>query len=56
MLKNPKAIVYMNEVLTLAKADGSLYEVACRRGNFKYLDSTLCSLINPQMNWLEKGI
>ena len=29
MLKNPKAIVHMNEVLTIAKAvDGSLYEVA----------------------------
>jgi quinol monooxygenase YgiN len=28
MLKNPKAIMHMNEVLTLAKADGSLYEVA----------------------------
>jgi heme-degrading monooxygenase HmoA len=28
MLKNPKAIVHMNEVLTIAKAvDGSLYEV-----------------------------
>jgi len=26
--KNPKAIVHMNEVLTIAKADGSLYEVA----------------------------
>ena len=28
MLKNPKAIVHMNEVLTIAKTDGSLYEVA----------------------------
>jgi quinol monooxygenase YgiN len=26
-LKNPKAIVHMNEILTIAKADGSLYEV-----------------------------
>jgi hypothetical protein len=27
MLKNPKAIVHMNEVLTIAKADG-IYKVA----------------------------
>jgi hypothetical protein len=27
MLKNPKTIVHMNEILTIAKADGSLYEV-----------------------------
>lgn len=27
MLKNPRAILHMNEVLTIAKADGSLYKV-----------------------------
>jgi quinol monooxygenase YgiN len=27
MLKNPKAIVHMNGILTIAKVDGSLYEV-----------------------------
>jgi hypothetical protein len=27
MVSNPKAIVHMNDVLTIAKANGSLYEV-----------------------------
>lgn len=27
MLKNPKAIVHMNEILNIAKADGRLYNV-----------------------------
>ena len=27
MLKNTKAILHMNEILTIAKADGSLYNV-----------------------------
>ena len=27
MLKNPKAILHMNEILTIAKVDGSLYNV-----------------------------
>jgi hypothetical protein len=27
MLKNPRAIVHMNDALSIAQADGSLYEV-----------------------------
>jgi hypothetical protein len=27
MLKNPRAIVHMNDALSVAKSDGSLYEV-----------------------------